>query len=214
MTGLRAGWGGVVALAVVVSLAACSGSGSTSDDATGGSGEPAGGTVQDVREPTAPPSDLTPDASAEGDEVSVGGVATIRVPAGAAAEGATDGDEVTFRMPGADAQGLPVVQVAVERAATSGVYEQTWVTENDKKLNESISDFVRAPVEWPGSDQSVVITWTEEVALQDGSTTSIEGLDLLVTGADGNLVRASAYAPAGALDGSSALAVVRSLTLG
>lgn len=163
--------------------------------------------------PTAAPSGLAPLESAEGTLVALDDVGTVRVPDGATKDTASSTTQMVYRMPDAGPEGFPALQVALEPGATVGVYEQTWTAQNETLLKPAITDYTRSAVTWPGSSESVVITWTEDIAMADGSTFTIDGLDLLVDAANGTLVRVSAYAPTGELDGSAVLESLRTLTL-
>ena len=113
---------------------------------------------------------------------------------------------------GRDAQGFPALQITWQPDATAGVYEQSWSTENTKKVDTTVSDYVRSPVEWPGSDASVVSTWTEEVALQTGDSVDVDATALWLQSPDGTVVLAIAFSPAGE-SGSSSIEALRTITL-
>lgn len=197
-------------------LAALALTGCSADDAPAG-GEPTGTSAPSVMDPTAAPSDLTP-AEATGEEVDLGGHGTVVVPAGSSTEpGQTQvagAEQVLVRMPDAGEQGVPALQVTWQPEAPAGVVEQSWSTEKSRTVDPNVSDYERAPVQWPGSDASVVATWTEEVPLAAGGTTTIDSLGLWLQAPDGTVVLAIAFAPEGELDGSTSLEALRSLTVG
>ncbi|WP_203747268.1 hypothetical protein [Cellulomonas chitinilytica] len=199
----------LVAVAVVGLL-------STSGCSAGTGSPSASSSARPATAPTGPPSDLTP-ATADGDEQSIGSVATVTVPEGTTSEPGTvdveGAEQVLLRLPDGDEQGLPALQVTWQEDAAAGVLEQSWSTENLKKADQSVHDYVRSPVEWPGSDESVVSTWTETVPLAAGGTVEVDALSLMVGSDDGAVVYAIAFAPAGELDSSTSLAALRTLTL-
>ena len=202
--------GGVLTALGLLVVAGCSSGGTPGPPS-------ASATAGSAMAPTGAPSDLTP-ATGEGDTEPIGSVATVVVPAGTtSAPGSADvpgSEQLVLRMPDGDAQGLPALQVTWQEDATAGVLEQSWSTENLKKADKAVSDLVRSPVEWPGSPQSVVTTWTETVPLAAGGTVDVDALALWVGDDDGSVVYAIAYAPAGELEGSSSLESLRTLTLG
>ena len=121
-------------------------------------------------------------------------------------------EQILYRMPDGDAQGFPALQITWQPDAPAGVFEQSWSTENTKKVDPTVCDYVRSPVEWPGSDASVVSTWTEQVALQSGGSVDIDATALWLQSPDGAVVLAIAFSPAGE-SGSSSLEALRTITL-
>ena len=194
-----------VAVAVLV-LGACSDGSSTTD--------PSASPVSSMA-PAGAASDLTPQAGT-GDEESFGDVGTVTVPEGTTATPGTPttagAEQIVYRMPDGDAQGFPALQITWQPDAPAGVYEQSWSTENTKKVDTTVSDYVRSPVEWPGSDASVVSTWTEQVALQSGDSVDVDATALWLQSPDGTVVLAIAFSPAGDAD-SSSIEALRSITL-
>jgi hypothetical protein len=203
----------VLTTAVVASLAltGCSG-----DDAPQG-GEPTGTSAPSVMDPTAAPSDLTP-AQGTGEELTLGEHGTFVVPEGSTTEPGTTqvpgAEQVLVRMPDAGEQGVPALQVTWQPEASAGALEQSWSTEKARTVDPTVSDYERAPVEWPGSDASVVATWSEDVPLAAGGTAAIDALGLWLQAPDGTVVLAIAFAPEGELDGSTSLEALRTLTVG
>lgn len=201
--------------AAVLAVTGCSadepGAASTSEP-----GSTAGATAPSVMSPTGAPSTLTP-AEGAGAEIDLGGHGSFRAPEGSTTEaGATEvagAEQVLVRMPDATERGVPAVQVTWQADAPAGAVEQSWSTEKSRTIDPSVSDYVRSPVEWPGSASSVVATWTEDVALADGGTTGVDALGLWLETSDGTVVLAIAFAPAGELDGSTSLEALRSLTV-
>lgn len=198
-------------------LAALTLGGCTADDAAPETDEPSGTSAPSVMDPTAAPSDLTP-AEGTGDEVAIGEVGTVVVPTGSVSEpGSTQiagAEQVLVRMADAGELGVPALQVTWQPDAPAGALEQSWSTEKSRTIDPSVSDYERAPVEWPGSQSSVVATWTEDVALQAGGSATIDALGLWLQSSDGTVVLAIAFAPAGELDGSTSLEALRTLTVG
>jgi hypothetical protein len=187
---------------------------------SGGDGDAAAPTTPGaagVIAPTGAPSDLTPVTGASGTSTDLGGAATITLPAGATSEDPTttaNGHNQVFRMPGADATTkLPAVSVLWQDKATAGAVEQSWATEKTR-VAQGATNYVRSSVTWPGSVASVVATWDESVAMQDGSTLQTQALGLWLQSKDGSVVFAIAFAKAGELDGSAALDAIRTITLG
>ena len=166
--------------------------------------------------PTGPASTLTPQRG-EGDAVELEGAGSLVAPAGARVEDATDvgggTQQLNIRMPDADGSGLPAVQVTWGPDDV-GVFEQSWTSENAAKVDGSISQYVRSVVQWPGSEESVVATWEEDVALTDGGTLPVSAVRLTVQGDDGVTVTVLALAPRGEVEGSDAEDTLRSLELG
>lgn len=194
-------------LAAVALLAACGGGGTTP--------EPPESSPASTFAPTGEPSTLTP-APLDGQVVELEGAGTITVPAGATTDGAgatgQANEQILFRMPGADAEGVPAVQVTWGPDPT-GAYEQSWTSEQAARVDENVSEYVRSAVDWPGSAESVVATWTEEVPLTTGESAVVEGMRLTVRTADGVTVVVIALTRTGELEGSDAVAALRSLTL-
>jgi len=197
------------AVASAMLLTACGGGGGTASGPT---------TASSVVLPSGAPSDLTPLTGAAGTSTDVGGVASIVLPDGSTTEPATSGSSGSqnqvFRMPDADATTkLPAVSVLWQKGATAGALEQSWATEQTR-VAQGAKNYQRASVTWPGSVASVVATWDESVPMQDGSTLETEALGLWLQSDDGSVVYAIAFADKGALDDSSALSALRTITLG
>lgn len=188
-------------------LAACTGGGEDAAPVE----TPAGPHV-----PTGPASTLSPQRG-DGETVELEGAGSLVVPAGAQVEdaSATEGgaQQVNIRMPDADESGLPAVQVTWGPDEV-GVFEQSWTTESAAKVDGSISQYVRSVVQWPGSAESVVATWEEEIALTTDDTLPVSATRLTVQDDAGTTVTVLALAPRGELDGSEALDTLRSLELG
>ena len=151
-------------------------------------------------------------ATPEGRSVELDGVGTVVVPEGATVEERSTGTAarqlvVTFDDP------LTAVEITWAADDTISVDEQTWTTEQAARGNAAMSDYVRARVQWPGSEQSVLARWTEEVAAQSG-TSEVDAVRLVVQDDARTTVAAVAVAPAGSLEGSPAESVVLSLALG
>ncbi|MGW6129320.1 hypothetical protein ACWFNE_04765 [Cellulomonas sp. NPDC055163] len=184
-----------------------------SSPGTGSTAEP---TAASVMAPTGAPSELTP-AEGTGEEIDLGGYGSFRAPEGSTTEpGGTEipgAEQVLVRMPDATERGVPAIQVTWQADAPAGAVEQSWSTEQSRTIDPSVSDYVRSPVEWPGSESSVVATWTEDVALAEGGTTEVDALGLWLETADGTVVLAIAFAPGGELDGSTSLEALRSLAV-
>lgn len=192
----------VLVLAVLPLLVACGGGSSSGADAT----EPAG-----PHAPTATAQAAAVDA--EGRTVELDDAGSVVVPADAQVEERSTGSAarqlvVTFDDP------LTAVEITWAPDDTISVDEQTWTTEQAARGNAAISGYERARVQWPGSQQSVLATWVEEVPAQDGAASEVEAVRLVVQDEAGTTVAAVAVAPAGTLEGSAAEAVVLSLTLG
>lgn len=166
--------------------------------------------------PTGPAATLTPERG-DGDVVELEGAGSVVVPDGAQVGDPTStsagAQQLDIRMPDADESGLPAVQVTWG-ADDVGVFEQSWSTENAAKVDPSISDYVRSVAQWPGSDESVVATWSEDVALADGGSLAVSAVRLTVQDASGTTVVVLALAPQGELEGSDVERTVRSLELG
>lgn len=198
-------------LAVVALLAACGGGVTDNGSASGSEPSPTG-----VFAPTGEPSTLTP-ATPEGQTVELDGAGTIVVPEGSTSDGpAVVGEgtqQVLYRLPDADEEGVPAVQVTWGQDAT-GVYEQSWTSEQAAQVDQNVSDYVRSVVEWPGSAESVVATWSEDVPLTTGDVAVVDGMRLTVRTDDGVTVVVIALAREGELEGSAAVESLRSLSLG
>jgi len=166
--------------------------------------------------PTAPASRLTPQ-DATGETIDLEGAGSIVAPSGSTVEGpsttANGSQQLNIRMPDADDSGLPAVQVTWG-ADTVGVYEQSWTAENAAKVDGTISDYVRAAAQWPGSAESVVATWTEKIALTTDGSLDVSATRLTVQDDDGTTVIVLALTPEGEMADSDAERVLRSLTLG
>lgn len=183
----------------LILLAACSGS-------SDGPAEPAasGG----VHAPTAV-SDAAP-VTPEGRRVELGDVGSVVVPSTATVE---------QRQTGTPAEQLVVVFDDPTRSAVEitwaaddpvGVDESSWAMEQAARANPAISDYERARVTWPGSPESVLATWTEEMPGDDAA--QVEGVRLTVKDEQGGSVAIVGFAPT--LAGSDAESVVLSLDLG
>ncbi len=192
----------ILLLAALPLLVACGGGTSSgADDAAESSGPHA---------PTA--SAEVAVATPEGRSVELDGAGTVVVPADAVVEERATGSAarqlvVTFDDP------LTAVEITWAADDAISVDEQTWTTEQAARGNTAMSDYVRTRVQWPGSEQSVLARWTEEVAAQDG-TSEVDAVRLVVQDDARTTVAAVAVAPAGSLEGSPAESVVLSLTLG
>ena len=165
--------------------------------------------------PTGPASSLTPHRG-EGQTVDLEGAGTLVVPEGSTVEDTIDmgdgGRQLNIRMPGADDEGLPALQASWGPDHV-GVFEQTLTSQHAASVNPTMSDYVRSMVQWPGSAESVVATWEEDIALTDGSTLPVSALRLTVQGDDAVTVVVLALAPRGELDGSAVEQALRSLEL-
>lgn len=166
--------------------------------------------------PTAPASTVTPQRG-EGRTVELEGAGSLVVPEGASVEDPVDaGDgarQLNIRMPDAGDSGLPALQVTWGPDDV-GVFEQTWTTESAAKVDGTISDYVRRVVQWPGSQESVVATWEEDIALTDDGALPVSAMRLTAQDSEGTTVIVLALTPRGELEGSAAEQTLRSLELG
>ncbi|MBF0689498.1 MAG: hypothetical protein IR158_17245 [Cellulomonas sp.] len=188
-------------------LAACTGA---------GEGDAPAETPVGPHVPTGPASTLTPQRG-DGETVELDGAGSLVAPADAQVEDVSSTEsgaqQVNIRMPDADESGLPAVQVTWGPDDV-GVFEQSWTSENAAKVDGSISQYVRSIVQWPGSAESVVATWEEDVALTTGDTLPVSATRLTVQDDDGTTVTVLALAPRGQLEGSEVEGTLRSLELG
>jgi len=167
--------------------------------------------------PTGAPVRLEPVEDADGEPVELADGLSIVVPEGSTSEPVTSqvegAERVLYRMPDADADGIPSMQVSWQVEGQVGALESTWAQETTMRTNPISSDFERSAAQWPGARTAVVSTWTEEVAT-DGEPVVVDALSLTVDTEDGASVVAVAVAPSGELDDSSSLDALRTLTLG
>lgn len=198
----------VLAAVGAVALAACSGSSESSPSETSD--------LEQLVAPTGDPATLTPVDDAPGEAVTVADGLAVTVPEGATADdGASQpagGGQLVFRMPGADADGLPVLQVTWADTGT-GAEADSLAHQSRMRASDAVSDYERSSVSWPGADDAVVATWTEEVATDQGSLVT-DCLALWVDAPGGTKALAVAVAPQGELEGSTALTALRTLTIG
>ena len=120
-------------------------------------------------------------------------------------------------MPEPDDNGLPTVTVTWLATSEPFAYTDSFVHEttmsSSASASESISDYRRAKVDWPGAKAAVLSTWTESVPLQDGSELTVDA-ELFFVDSDGAAFQVFVIAPSGELAGSTADEVLRSLDLG
>jgi len=196
-------WSSPTLLCVMLSLvAACS-----SPAATAGSGDEQGPYAPGLTTEVAP---VTP----EGRKVGLGEVGSVVVPPAATVEErATSAgtQQLIITFGDATVSGVEITWGADDPVS---VDEQTSTREKVARTNQSISDYERARVTWPGSQQSVLATWKESVPGAGGDSRSLEGASLVVQDDTRSTVVATGYAPEGQWRGSDAESVVLSLTLG
>lgn len=198
----------VVGFSAVVCLGGCS----------NGSAEPGADAdrLDEAVAPTGAPVDLQPITDADGERVSFGDDLTGVVPDGSTAEElaapAEGAERLLYRMPDATADGIPAVQVTW-LPRTSGSLMESRVHQTDMRSNELVTDYERSAAQWPGADEAVVATWTEEVPT-DAAPVVVDCLGLWLDTPGGTSAFAMACAPGGALEGSTSLDALRSLTIG
>lgn len=172
--------------------------------------------VEEFFEPSGEESSLRPLEDADGDIVTIADGLTVTVPAGTtredAASQAAEGERTLLRMPDANADGLPVLQITWAPDGT-GAAAGSRVHESRMLAGDAVTDYVRSSAQWPRAEDAVVATWTEQVPT-DGDPVTVDCLALWVDVPGGARVGAVAFAPHGELERSSALMALRTLTIG
>ncbi|RYV52230.1 hypothetical protein [Pengzhenrongella frigida] len=194
-----------MAVASIALAAGCSGTGNATDDAT-----------KDPFAPTGAPSEFEQIAGAEGEDVPLGSGLSVVVPAGSTAEPVVSkvaGSEfVMYRMPDADAEGFPVLQLSWGKSDV-GAIEGSWTHETTMTASKVVSDYERSSVTWPGADVAVTATWTEEIA-RDSGTIVADAAALWFDAPDGTKGVVMVFVQEGTLEGSTALDALQTLTIG
>lgn len=197
--------GVVMAVASIALAAGCSEAGSAAPEAT-----------TDPFAPTGAPSVLTQIEDAEGEDISVGSGLSVVVPDGSTAEPVTSkvagAEFVMYRMPDADAEGFPVLQLSWGKSDV-GAIEGSWTHETTMTANKAVSDYERSSVTWPGTDVAVTATWTEEIA-RDTGTIEADAAALWFDVPGGTKGVVMVFVQQGTLEGSTAQDALRTLTIG
>ena len=202
----------VRAVAVGVICAVAVGACSTSPD-PGAASAPGGQSVGTAGDDAAV---LTPLEGAGGEDVQLTDGLRVTLPDGVTRE--EDPSEIEggqwalFRMPDADSDGLPNLQV-VFGPIGSGASAEAEGQELILGLREDVSGYERSSIRWPGAEDAVVTTWTEGVTTVDGLA-DWECLSLWVDTPDGMTVMAGVCAQRGELEESTALTALRTLRVG
>lgn len=172
--------------------------------------------VEEFFEPSGGESSLRPIEGADGDVITIADGLTITVPTGTTREDvasqAAEGERTLLRMPDANADGLPVLQITWAPDGT-GAAAGSRVHESRMLAGDAVTDYVRSSAQWPRAEEAVVATWTEQVPT-DGEPVTVDCLALWVDAPNGARVGAVAFAPQGELEGSTALTALRTLTIG
>lgn len=198
-----------VGVVCVMAVGACSASPDPGTVSTPGV-QPAGEVADDTAV-------LTPLERADGEDVQLSDGLRVTVPNGVTREDvpseAEGGQWVLFRMPDADSDGLPNLQVAFGPTG-SGSSAEAEGHELALSLRETVSEYERSSIRWPGAEDAVVTAWIEDVAATDGSAEPVECLALWVDTPTGLTVTAGACTHPGQMEGSTALTALRTLRVG
>lgn len=204
-------WTIVTGIVVLAVCTACGGTPSSppagnGTSPTGENGEPGSQQIDDPVPPPDPSLGLTPVTSPEGTAHIVVPGLEVALPEVAreddSVKPAGSATTVTYRF-GPEGEDFPALQVSTAGATADSLAAVSWVDEATMRADAAVTQFHRSTETWPEAAEAVATAWTQDIALVDGDSVTVDVLTLWLKSASGDSYKVIAYAPHGELEGSA-----------